>query len=65
MKISLTRREWPQKPSSRLSVGVLFTILQMNFYEKALFVKVDVAAAVWLTQLISVPFALCFYPHCQ
>jgi hypothetical protein len=28
-----------------------------NFYEKALFVKVDVAAAVWLTQLLSMPFA--------
>jgi hypothetical protein len=28
---------------------VLFSV---NFYEKALFVKVDVAAALWLTQLL-------------
>ena len=28
------------------------TILQANFYEKALFVKVDVATTVWLTQLL-------------
>jgi len=34
-----------------------------NFYEKALFVKADVAAALWLTQPLSLPFALCFYPH--
>jgi hypothetical protein len=30
----------------------LCRILDMNFYEKALFVKVDVAAAFWLTQLL-------------
>src|SRR5215210_1558528 len=34
-----------------------------NFYEKALFVKVDVATALWWTQRRSVPFALCFYPR--
>jgi hypothetical protein len=36
----------------------------MNFYEKALFVKVDVAAALWLTfvaNATALPFALCFY----
>ncbi len=27
-------------------------MLHPNFYEKALFVKVDVAASVWLTQLL-------------
>jgi hypothetical protein len=35
-----------------------------NFYEKALFVKVDVAApcvVAWRNR--SLPFALCFYPH--
>ena len=41
----------------------LYRILDMNFYEKALFVKptwrlVSVAEA----QLL-MPFALCFYPH--
>jgi hypothetical protein len=35
----------------------------MNFYEKALFVKVDVATSLWWMQQLSVPFALCFYPH--
>jgi hypothetical protein len=34
-----------------------------NFYEKALFVKVDLATALWWMQRLSVPFALCFYPH--
>jgi len=39
-------------------------MLDTNFYEKALFVKVDVAAAFWLTQLLlSALRALCFYPH--
>ena len=33
-----------------------------NFYEKALFVKADVAASVWPSAAIG-PFALCFYPH--
>jgi hypothetical protein len=31
---------------------VLSRILQVNFYEKALFVKVDVATALWLKQLL-------------
>jgi hypothetical protein len=30
----------------------LCSISYMNFYEKALFVKVDLAAALWLTQLL-------------
>jgi hypothetical protein len=30
----------------------LSATVQVNFYEKALFVKVDVAAAFWLTQLL-------------
>src|SRR5918995_1280138 len=34
-----------------------------NFYEKALFVKVDLATALWWIQRLSVPFALCFYPR--
>jgi hypothetical protein len=34
-----------------------------NFYEKALFVKVDLATALWWTQRLSVPLALCFYPR--
>jgi hypothetical protein len=46
------RRGRPQKPSSRPWEGVLCKILQMNFYEKALFVKVDVATALGLTQLL-------------
>jgi hypothetical protein len=28
------------------------SLVTANFYEKALFVKVDVAAALWLTQLL-------------
>jgi hypothetical protein len=36
---------------------------QANFYEKALFVKVDLATALWWMQWLSVPFALCFYPR--
>jgi hypothetical protein len=32
-----------------------------DFYEKALFVKVDLATALWLKQLLSLSFALCFY----
>ncbi len=35
----------------------------MNFYEKALFVKVDVATVPWRTQLLCALRALCFYPH--
>jgi hypothetical protein len=34
-----------------------------NFYEKALFVKVDLATALCWMQRLSVPFALCFYPR--
>ena len=35
-----------------------------NFYEKALFVKADVAALEIVAECNScVPFALCFYPH--
>jgi hypothetical protein len=33
--------------------GGLCKIVHPNFYEKALFVKVDVATALWLTQLLS------------
>jgi hypothetical protein len=40
----------------------LYRILDMNFYEKALFVKVDLAAAMWLTQLLLFALrALCFH----
>jgi hypothetical protein len=36
----------------------------MNFYEKALFVKTDVAAALCgMNANCCVPFALCFYSH--
>src|SRR5215207_1318508 len=48
----LTRHEWPQKRSSRLSGGDLCTILNPNFYEKAVFVKGDVATAPGLRQLL-------------
>jgi hypothetical protein len=41
----------------------LYRMLHRNFYEKALFVKVDVATSLWWMQQLSVPFALCFYPH--
>jgi hypothetical protein len=34
----------------------------LDFYEKALFVKVDVATALWRTQLLCTLRALCFYP---
>jgi hypothetical protein len=35
-----------------------------NFYEKALFVKTDVAAALcWPSAIACVPYALCFYSH--
>jgi hypothetical protein len=34
----------------------------MNFYEKALFVKVDLATALWCKQLLCALRALCFYP---
>jgi hypothetical protein len=53
MQASHTWRKWPQKPPSRLPEGDLCTILHSNFYEKALFVKVDVATALWQTQLLS------------
>ncbi len=35
----------------------------MNFYEKALFVKADVAAPLCGERDCSLPFALCFYSH--
>jgi hypothetical protein len=35
----------------------------MNFYEKALFVKVDVATALGLALPLFALRALCFYPH--
>jgi len=35
----------------------------VNFYEKALFVKVDVATALWWTQPLCALRALCFYPR--
>src|SRR5215208_8094049 len=34
-----------------------------NFYEKALFVKVDVATDRSVANATALPFALCFYPH--
>jgi hypothetical protein len=43
---------------------ILSRILQVNFYEKALFVKTDVAAALCgMNANCCVPFALCFYSH--
>jgi hypothetical protein len=39
MKATPTRREWPKKVFSQLWEGVLCTILQTNFHEKAHFVK--------------------------
>jgi hypothetical protein len=45
------------------SIAVFITTFFANFYEKALFVKVDLATAVWWKQLPSLPFALCFYSH--
>jgi hypothetical protein len=45
---------------------VLCRILQANFYEKALFVKTDVAVApCGRVQLLSALRALCFYSHFQ
>jgi hypothetical protein len=40
-------------------------MLDANFYEKALFVKGDVATAPGLTQLLCALRALGFYPHFQ
>jgi len=38
----------------------------VNFFEKALFVKPTRGGpALSLTQLLCLPFALCFYPHLQ
>jgi len=34
-------------------------------YGSFVFVKVDVATALWWTQRLPVPFALCFYPRCR
>jgi hypothetical protein len=34
-----------------------------DFYEKTLFVKVDVATALWWTQPLCALRALCFYPR--
>jgi hypothetical protein len=48
----------------RVIFAVAWALLDVaNFYEKALFVKVDLATALWWTQRLSVPFALCFYPR--
>jgi hypothetical protein len=41
----------------------LCVILHTNFYEKALFVKADVAAFCGVRAQQMGPFALCFYPH--
>jgi len=60
---SLTRGAGPQKASSRLSGGYICTILQVNFYEKALFVKGDLATDRSVANATALPFALCFYPH--
>jgi hypothetical protein len=51
--------------SNGLSLVLLRRCLRkLNFYEKALFVKVDVATALWVTQLLLCALrALCFYPH--
>jgi hypothetical protein len=51
------------KAGEFLSAQSLPRILQMDFYEKALFVKGDVATAPGLTQLLCALRALCFYPH--
>jgi hypothetical protein len=36
---------------------------QANFYEKALFVKGDLATDRSVANATALPFALCFYPH--
>ena len=41
----------------------LCRILDMNFYEKALFVKSPTWRALCGEGDYSLPFALCFYPH--
>jgi hypothetical protein len=38
-------------------------VLDTNYYEKALFVKVDLATALWWIQRLSALRALCFYSH--
>jgi hypothetical protein len=38
------------------------TLFSANFYEKALFVKVDLATDRSVANASALPFALCFYP---
>jgi hypothetical protein len=49
--------------SGALAAKIGGALATANFYEKALFVKGDVATALGPTRRPLLPFALCFYPH--
>ena len=58
-------RKWTNKLlSNDLSPTRLVSLPLANFYEKASFVKADVAALCFVAERngCSLPFALCFYP---
>jgi hypothetical protein len=45
------------------SLYARWLLLAANFYEKALFVKGDLATDRSVANATALPFALCFYPH--
>ena len=58
----------PRRMLSRAILAPLRTdlcrMLDTNFYEKALFVK-PTRGGRCVVNATALPFALCFYPHCQ